>query len=120
MKYQTPPHIEAYLLAKKGAAKSYPFGEDVVVYKVMKKMFALIGDIGINLKCDPDEAIIWRSMYDGITPAYHMNKEHWNSVLLDGSVPEDLVHKMIDDSYHLVVNKLTKKDKERLLGGFKT
>ena len=118
MLYQPPKNIEAYVLTKKGAEKSYPFGEDVAVYKVKNKMFALMGSMGIN-KCDPDEAIIYRQMFDGITPAYHMNKEHWNSVSLDSDVPEDFIHKMIDDSYALVVAKLPKKDREHLLVGFK-
>jgi len=124
MLYQPPKNIEDYILSKKGAEKSFPFGEEAAVYKVKNKMFALIGKMGLNLKCDPDEAILWRSMYDGITPAYHMNKEHWNSITLDASipkdsVPEDLVQKMIDDSYDLVVKKLSKKDRATLLGGFK-
>ena len=89
------------------------------MYKVKNKMFALMGRIGINVKCDPDEAIIYRQMFDAVTPAYHMNKEHCNSVALDGDAPEDLIHKMIDDSYALVVAKLPKKDRARLLGGFK-
>ena len=119
MLFQPNPKYESYLLAKKGAERSYSFGEDVAVYKVKNKMFALMGSIGINLKCNPDEAIIYRQMFDGVTPAYHMNKEHWNSVDLDSDVPEGFIYKMIDDSYALVVAKLPKKDRERLLVGFK-
>jgi len=118
MLYQPPKTIETYVLSKKGAERSYPFGEDVAVYKVKNKMFVLMGSIGINLKCNPDEAIIYRQMFDGIKPGYHMNKEHWNTVDLNSDVPEDLVHKMIDASYDLIVAKLPKKDKEQLLGGF--
>jgi len=114
MNFQPNPTIEALVLAKKGAEKSYPFGPDAAVYKVKGKMFALMGSIGINLKCDPDEAIIYRSMFEGVTPAYHMNKEHWNSVTLKCDVPEDLIEKMINDSYQLVVAKLPKKDREHL------
>jgi len=66
MLFQPDPDVEAYVLAKKGAERSYPFGEDVAVYKVKNKMFALMGSIGINLKCDPDEAIIYRQMFDGV------------------------------------------------------
>jgi len=118
MLFQTDPIIEAYILAKKGAEKSYPFGESAAVFKVKNKMFALMASQGINLKCKPDEALIYRQMFDAVKPAYHMNKEHWNTVALDNDVPEDLIHKMIDDSYALVVAKLPKKDKNRLLGGF--
>ncbi|WP_038248231.1 MmcQ/YjbR family DNA-binding protein [Ghiorsea bivora] len=100
MLFEPNPKYDAYVLAKKGAERSYPFGEDVAVYKVKNKMFALMGSIGIN-------------------PGYHMNKEHWNTVALDGDVPEGLIHKMIDASYDLIVAKLPKKDKEYLLGGFK-
>jgi len=120
MLFQPDPDVEAYVLAKKVAEKSYPFGEDVAVYKVKNKMFALMGSIGINLKCNPDEAIIYRQMFEAVTPAYHMNKEHWNSVALDDDAPLDLIHKMVDDSYALVVAKLPKKDRERLLGGLNT
>jgi len=118
MLFQPDPIIEAFILAKKGAEKSYPFGEDAAVFKVKNKMFALMGSIGINLKCNPDEAIIYRQMFEGVSPAYHMNKEHWNTVKLNDDVPQDLIEKMIHDSYGLVVAKLPKKDKDRLLGGF--
>ncbi|MDQ6988264.1 MAG: MmcQ/YjbR family DNA-binding protein [Mariprofundaceae bacterium] len=116
MLFAPDPNIEAYMLAKKSAEKSYPFGRDVAVFKVKNKMFALIGERGINLKCDPDEAIIYRSMFDAVRPAYHMNKEHWNTVALESDMPEDLIHKMIDDSYALVVAKLPKKDQNHLIG----
>jgi len=106
--------FEAYILSKRRAQKDFPFGEDVAVYKVLGKMFALMGEKGLNVNCDPDEALIWRSMYDAIIPAYHMNKEHWNTVVLDGTVPNDLIEKMIDDSYALVVKKMKKSDRERL------
>jgi len=93
MLFTPDPIIETYVLAKKGAERSYPFGEDVAVYKVRNKVFALMGSIGINLKCAPDEAIIYRQMFDAVTPGYHMNKEHWNTVALDGDAPIDLILK---------------------------
>lgn len=105
--------FETYILSKSSAQKGFPFGKHVAVYKVLGKMFALIEKRGLNVKCDPDEALIWRSMYDAIIP-YHMNKEHWNTIVLDGTVPNDLIHKMIDDSYALVVKKMKKSDRERL------
>jgi len=109
-----PADLERYVLAKKASCKSFPFGEDVAVYKVMGKMFALIGEKGLNLKCDPDEALIWRSMYESVIPAYHMNKEHWNTIMLDGSLPNDLIYQWVDASYALVVKKMRKLDRDKL------
>lgn len=105
-------------LGMPGAEETTPFGPDVLVYKVAGKMFALgvPEDVParMNLKCDPDRAMDLRDRYDGITPGYHMNKRHWNTVLLDGSVPGDLVREMIGESYQLVVNGLTRKQRESL------
>jgi predicted DNA-binding protein (MmcQ/YjbR family) len=110
--------IEKYLLSKKGSYLDFPFGPEPAVYKVGSKMFALCGWKDkvpyLNLKCDPDDADILRSMFDSVKPAYHMNKRHWNSVYLDGSVPERILHQMIDDSYNLVVKGLTRAERERL------
>ena len=82
-------------------------------------MFALITEdkkpLHINLKCDPDEAQILRGMHKSIIPGYHMNKEHWNTIILDGSLPDELIYKFIDDSYNLVVKGLKKSDREMLL-----
>lgn len=106
------------LMGKKGAIEDMPFGPSTLVFKVMGKMFALIGldddPQRINLKCDPDFALLLRQRYAGIIPGYHMNKRHWNTVVLDGSVPDDLVLDMIDDSYELVVKRLRKVDRARL------
>ena len=81
-------------------------------------MFALVGlewePLGINLKCDPDDAQILRSQFDAIIPGFHMNKDHWNTVLLDGSLDPDLVIKLIEDSYFLVVRNMSKKEQGRL------
>lgn len=94
-----------------------PFGEETLVFKVMGKMFALT-DItefsSINLKSDPDKAVELRERYEAIIPGYHMNKKHWNTVLLDGSLPERLILSLVDDSYDLVVAGLTKKLKTAL------
>lgn len=94
-----------------------PFGEEALVFKVMGKMFALT-DItefsSINLKSDPDKAVELRERYEAIIPGYHMNKKHWNTVLLDGSLPERLILSLVDDSYDLVVAGLTKKLKTAL------
>lgn len=107
-------------LGMHGAAETTPFGPDVLVYKVAGRMFALAVPEDVparmNLKCDPERALELRDQYEGITPGYHMNKRHWNTVRLDGSVPGDLVVEMIADSYALVVKGLTKKQREALKG----
>lgn len=101
-----------YCISKKGVTESFPFDESTLVFKVMGKMFALTGidrfDF-INLKCDPEKAIELREEHEGVTPGYHMSKKHWNSVVTDGSIPDQLIYQWIDDSYHLIVKSLTKK-----------
>ncbi len=110
--------ISEYLISKKSTTSCYPFDEKTLVFKVMNKMFALIAEeenpLRINLKCDPEEAQILRGMHQSIIPGYHMNKEHWNTVILDGSLPDEMIYKMIDDSYDLVVSGLKKSDREKL------
>ena len=105
-------------LAKKGVTEELPFGPDNLVYKVMGKMFALLSLDGIpvqaNLKCDPERAIALREQHDGyIFGAYHMNKVHWNTVVLD-RLPPQLLRDMIDHSYERVVSGLTKKLQQEL------
>ena len=116
MKIET---INRYLLGKKSATSSYPFDNVTPVFKVMNKMFALIAEddnpLRINLKCDPEEAQVLRGMHKSIIPGYHMNKEHWNTIILDGSLPDEMIFKMIDDSYGLVLKGLKKTDREMLL-----
>ncbi len=108
-----------YLLNKKLTTSGYPFDATTLVFKVMNKMFALFAEdetpLRINLKCDPEEAQILRGMHESISPGYHMNKEHWNTVILDGSLPDELIYEMIDNSYDLVVKGLKKSDREKLL-----
>ena len=108
--------ITKYLLSKNGTTSGYPFDITTLVFKVMNKIFALISEdetpLRINLKCDPDEAQILRGMHKSIISGYHMNKEHWNTVILDGSLPDELIYKFIDDSYNLVVKGLKKSDRE--------
>ncbi len=110
--------LQAYLLEKKGAVEERPFGPEALVYKVMGKMFALIAweenPLRITLKCDPDEALFLRDMYTAIGPGYHMNKRHWNTVVVDDSIPPQEFLRMIDDSYRLVVKRLTKAQRETL------
>ncbi len=103
---------------KKGASEETPFGPDALVYKVMNKMFALVAwqaePLRITLKCNPDFALVLRDQYPAITAGYHMNKKHWNSIILDGSLSEKELIEMIDDSYELVIKGLKKADREKL------
>jgi len=113
-------HIEQlrdFCIAKKGVTEHFPFDETTLVFKVMNKMFALTGlnnwekgEHKINLKCDPEKALELRGEYDGISAGFHMNKKHWNTVLINSSdVSDDLVRELINHSYSLVVRGLTKK-----------
>lgn len=111
------PDVIACFLAKPGAEETTPFGPDVLVYKVGGKMFGLTAPeefpSRINLKCDPERSIGLREEYEAIIPGYHMNKRHWNTLILDGSLPASLVRELIDHSYDLVVASLPKKWRER-------
>ncbi|MEO9533454.1 MAG: MmcQ/YjbR family DNA-binding protein [Crocinitomicaceae bacterium] len=101
-----------YCLSKKGVTEETPFGPDTLVFKVMGKMFALSGIENfeyINLKCDPDRAINLRESHEDVRPGYHMNKKLWNSVYINGDVSDSMVFELINHSYDLVVNSLTKK-----------
>jgi len=116
-----------YLLAKPKTIEDYPFGPDVAVYKVVGKMFATLaigkdkaddGEIKhwwMNLKCEPAEASMLRDIFPAVIPGYHMNKAHWNTVILDGSIPKGEIERMIDNSYMLVVSKMTKKEQASIL-----
>lgn len=106
-----------YCLQKIGVEECTPFGPDTLVFKVAGKMFALVGlenfPLTANLKCIPELALQWRLEYPGeVTPGYHMNKKHWNTVLLEGSIQDGMIKKWIDDSYSLVVKNLSKKERE--------
>jgi predicted DNA-binding protein (MmcQ/YjbR family) len=110
--------LEHFLLRHKGALKEFPFGPEAAVFKVAGKMFALIAwteePLRINLKCEPDEADFLRTRFSAIVPGYHMNKKHWNTITLDGSIPEDLLLDFIDASYSLVVKGLTRAERQKL------
>jgi predicted DNA-binding protein (MmcQ/YjbR family) len=103
-----------------GVVEDYPFGEGVAVFKVGGRMFALVpleGSPGsVNLKCDPELAVELRARYPSVRPGYHQNKRHWNTVELDGSVPDDELREMIDESYRLVVSRLPRRERAHLLG----
>jgi len=108
-----------YCLSKKGAIEDFPFGADTLVIKIATKMFALFSKrenkICISLKCDPFLAEDLRQRFSSITPGYHLNKKHWNSVVIDSSVPEDEIYWMIDHSYELVLKSLTKSERESII-----
>jgi len=110
--------LEEYLLLKKGAKKEFPFDSVTAVYKVMNKMFALVGTkeglVNINLKCLPEDALGYREIYECVIPGYHMNKKHWNTIIVNGEMKDEILKDMIDESYALVLAKLTKKDKTYL------
>jgi predicted DNA-binding protein (MmcQ/YjbR family) len=106
-----------YCLQKRSATEGFPFDSNTLVFKVGGKMFALTNlDLFqfVNLKCDPEGAIDLRETYNGIKPAWHMSKKHWNSVSIDSDVPEQLFLELIDHSYDLVVKSLTKKVRDGL------
>ena len=108
-----------YCLSKPGVTEEFPFDETTLVFKVMGKMFALTnldGDWSLSLKCDPERAIELREQYPAIQAAYHMNKTHWNSVYMDGSLSQKLVLDLVDHSYQLVVDKLPLKLRSLLIG----
>ena len=108
-------HVRNYFLSCPEAIEDFPFGNEVHVFKIKEKMFGFLayrdGVARVNLKCDPDEAIMLRSRFESVIPGYHMNKTHWNTVILDGSVPKDEIEVMIENSYDLVVDKLKKVDR---------
>lgn len=106
-----------FCLALPGVTEEFPFGEETLVYKVMGKMFTLTSldsFESINLKCDPEIAIELRERYDGVSPGYHMNKKHWNTVDVHAGISDKLIYQWIRDSYDLVVDSLPKKTKELL------
>ena len=115
-------HVEQlrdFCIAKKGVTEHFPFDEVTLVFKVMNKMFALSGldkwekgEESINLKCDPEKAIVLREEFEGINPGWHMNKRLWNTVTINNADVSDDLLKLINHSYDLVVKGLTKKHKK--------
>jgi predicted DNA-binding protein (MmcQ/YjbR family) len=107
-----------YLLSQPEAWEDFPFGPDVAVFKVLDKMFATLGvEEGIariNLKCDPQEALMLRDIFVAVQPGYHMNKRHWNTVLLDGSIPTGELERMMDNSYALVLAGISSQKRNAL------
>jgi len=114
--------LRDYCLSKKGVSEGFPFDETTLVFKVGSKMFALTGTDHdpprVNLKNTPSKILDYKDRYDAVLPGYYMNKLHWNTVVFDGSIPDDELEKMIDESYDIVYAKLTKKEKAMI--DFKT
>ncbi len=100
--------LRDHCIAMKGATESFPFGEDTLVFKAGGKIFALVsldGELSINLKCDPALALELREHHSAVTPGYHMNKKHWNTVLIDGTITDKEIFSWIDHSYDLITGK---------------
>jgi predicted DNA-binding protein (MmcQ/YjbR family) len=111
--------LKDYCLSKKGAVEDFPFGEDILTIKVAGKIFAFIsnrgGKLNITLKCDPIIAMDFRQRYLSVIPGYHLNKKHWNTVIIDGSILDEELKWMINHSYELVVKGLTKAERRILI-----
>ena len=106
-----------FCLGLKGVTEDFPFDEQTLVFKVMGKMFSLadVDDFeSINLKCDPDKALEMREQFPGVKPGYHMNKKHWNTVMVNAGIPDTLLKQWTRDSYDLVVAGLSRKLKDEL------
>jgi len=103
---------------KRGAVETHPFGADTAVYKVGGKMFALIPRSAepprVSLKCDPEWAEVLRNAYAAVQPGYHLNKKHWNTIVLDGSIPNDELEELIEHSYALIVESLPQRVRSSL------
>ncbi|MCF8276192.1 MAG: MmcQ/YjbR family DNA-binding protein [Flavobacteriales bacterium] len=110
--------LRIFCLSLKGVEEGFPFGEETLVFKVMGKIFCLCGlennPVRCNLKCDPERAIELREEYSGVIPGYHMNKQHWNTIVFDGSFSDELAKQWIIDSYDLIAASLPKQLKAEL------
>jgi predicted DNA-binding protein (MmcQ/YjbR family) len=112
--------LRDYCLSLPATSEDFPFDETSLVFKVGKKIFALTdleGPLFINLKCNPAKAIELREEYPAVRPGFHMNKKHWNTIVVDGSVSDDRLQQWIKESYNLVVEGMTRKEKELIQKG---
>ncbi len=111
--------IRRYCNEKKGVTEDFPFDMSTLVFRVGTRIFLLTDidseELAMNLKCDPFLSLELRRRYPQITPGYHMNKKHWNTVLVDGAIPDEEVYMLIDHSYELVLKGLKKPERERIL-----
>jgi predicted DNA-binding protein (MmcQ/YjbR family) len=114
----TPAELRAHCLSFTGAEEAFPFGPRTSVFKVAGKMFALsqlgADSLRVSLKCEPELAEALREAYPAVIPGYHLNKRHWNTVIIDGSLPDQIIREMIEDSYDLVVGKLPRAGRRAL------
>lgn len=114
-----PAELRDHCLSFTGAEETFPFGPETSVFKVSRKMFALsqlgADSLRVSLKCDPQLAEALRGAHAAVIPGYHLNKRHWNTVIIDGSVPDRAIRNMIEDSYDLMVSKLPRA-RRRALG----
>jgi len=110
--------LRKWCAGRPGAFQDFPFGPETSVFKVAGKMFALSRlerePLEVSVKCEPDLAVALRDSYAAIRPGYHLNKRHWNTITLDGSLPDDFVRDLIEDSYDLVVGALPKRVQKEL------
>jgi predicted DNA-binding protein (MmcQ/YjbR family) len=112
--------IRKYCLDKKSTTESFPFGESTLVFKVSGKIFLLMSldsqPLQFNVKCDPEKAEELRESYSSVIAAFHMNKKHWNTIIMNGQVNSKMIREMIDDSYSLVVRSLSLSERKKLSG----
>lgn len=109
--------LREYCIAKKGVTEEFPFDETTLVFKVAGKMFCLTDledDFAVALKNLPEKNIELREHFPAVKPGYHMNKIHWNTIDVDGTIPDKMLYEFVDISYNLIVQSLTKKKKEEL------
>ncbi len=109
--------IREYCLSKKAVTEEFPFDEVTLVFKVMDRIFALVSldeELSVNLKCKPDRALDLRERFPAVSPGYHMNKKHWNTIVIDGTMKWGLVKELIDHSYEIVVQGLSRRSREEL------
>jgi predicted DNA-binding protein (MmcQ/YjbR family) len=110
--------IREYCLSKKGVTECFPFNEITLVFKLFGKIFLLTnldGEFSINVKCDPEKAIEFRELYPSVVPGFHMNKKHWNTVFIDGTLSDSLIFSFIDHSYGLIRLSLSKNQQKELV-----
>jgi predicted DNA-binding protein (MmcQ/YjbR family) len=112
------PALRAWCLEQPGAIEDFPFGPETSVFKVAGKVFALSAlertPLAVSVKCEPDLAVALRGSHPAVRPGYHLNKRHWNTITLDGSLPDQHVRDMVEDSYDLVVSALPRRVREEL------
>lgn len=114
--------LREFCLSLEGSTENFPFDEVTIVFKVGGKIFAMAnldGPLSVNLKCHPEKALELRERYDSVRPGYHMNKKHWNTVMIDGTIPDSIIAQWISNSYSIVLHSLPRKLREKIVGGNK-